>query len=85
MALASGRTVTADESYIRESILDPQAKIVAGLQPIMPTFKGQISDEQLNALVLYVKSLGQPEGAAASAAAPGPGPAAAPQAGEASR
>jgi hypothetical protein len=42
-----GRTVVADETYIRESILDPHAKIVAGWQPIMPTFKGQITEEQI--------------------------------------
>jgi cytochrome c oxidase subunit 2 len=57
--LEDGRTVTADENYIRESILQPAAKIVNGYKPIMPTFQGQISDEQLNALVAYVKSLGQ--------------------------
>lgn len=62
VALQSGRTLVADETYIRESILDPQAKIVAGWQPIMPTFKGQVNDEQVNALVAYVKSLGS-EGA----------------------
>ena len=57
--LEDGRTITADENYIRESILQPTAKIVNGFKPIMPTFQGQISDEQLNALVAYVKSLGQ--------------------------
>jgi cytochrome c oxidase subunit II len=57
--LEDGRTVTADENYIRESILVPTAKIVSGFKPIMPTFQGQISDEQLNALLAYVKSLGQ--------------------------
>jgi len=55
--LEDGRTVTADENYIRESILDPGAKIVDGYQPIMPTFQGLVSEEQLNALVAYVKSL----------------------------
>jgi cytochrome c oxidase subunit II len=59
--LEDGRTLTADESYIRESIVDPGAKIVKGFKPVMPTFQGQISDEQLNALVAYVKSLGQPQ------------------------
>jgi len=60
--LEDGRTVTADENYVRESILVPTAKIVNGFKPIMPTFQGQISDEQLNALVAYVKSLSpQPE------------------------
>jgi cytochrome c oxidase subunit II len=55
--LEDGRTVTADENYIRESILDPGAKIVNGYKPIMPTFQGLVSEEQLNALVAYVKSL----------------------------
>jgi cytochrome c oxidase subunit II len=59
--LEDGRTLTADENYIRESIVDPGAKIVKGFKPVMPTFQGQISDEQLNALVAYVKSLGQPQ------------------------
>ncbi|HTZ82119.1 MAG TPA: cytochrome c oxidase subunit II [Candidatus Acidoferrales bacterium] len=55
--LQDGRTVTADENYIRESILDPGAKIVNGFKPVMPTFQGLVSEEQLNALVAYVKSL----------------------------
>lgn len=57
--LEDGRTVTADENYIRESILEPGAKVVKGFKPVMPTFQGQVSDEQLNALVAYVKSLSQ--------------------------
>jgi cytochrome c oxidase subunit 2 len=57
--LEDGRTVMADENYIRESILSPNAKIVNGFKPIMPTFQGLVSDEQLSALVAYVKSLGQ--------------------------
>jgi len=59
--LNDGRTVMADENYIRESILNPQAKIVAGFQPIMPTFQGQVTEESLGALVSYVKSLSQPQ------------------------
>jgi cytochrome c oxidase subunit 2 len=55
--LEDGRTVIADENYIRESILDPGAKIVKGFKPVMPTFQGIVSEEQLNALVAYVKSL----------------------------
>ena len=55
--LEDGRTVTADENYIRESILDPGAKIVNGYKPVMPTFQGLVSEEQLSALVAYVKSL----------------------------
>jgi cytochrome c oxidase subunit II len=55
--LEDGRTVTADDDYLRESILNPTAKIVNGFKPIMPTFQGIVSEEQLNALVAYVKSL----------------------------
>lgn len=55
--LQDGRIVTADENYIRESILDPGAKIVNGFKPVMPTFQGLVSEEQVNALVAYVKSL----------------------------
>src|SRR3974390_825187 len=57
--LDDGRTVIADENYIRESILIPGAKIVSGFKPIMPTFQGQVSEESLMALVAYVKSLSQ--------------------------
>jgi len=57
--LEDGRTVIADENYVRESILNPTAKIVSGFKPVMPTFQGIVSDEQLNALVAYVKSLSQ--------------------------
>src|SRR5450432_739902 len=60
--LEDGRTVTANENYVRESILDPGAKIVNGYKPVMPTFQGLVSEEQLNALVAYVKSL-SPAGA----------------------
>lgn len=56
--LEDGRTVTADENYIRECILDPGARRVKGFQPIMPTFQGLVSEEQVNALVAYIKSLG---------------------------
>ncbi len=58
--LSEGRTVVADESYIRESILTPNAKIVMGFQPIMPTFQGLVSEEELLQLVAYVKSLSKP-------------------------
>jgi cytochrome c oxidase subunit 2 len=61
VALQSGQKVTADEGYIRESILNPAAKVVAGYQPIMPTFQGQVTEEQLLALVEYVKSLPAPK------------------------
>jgi cytochrome c oxidase subunit 2 len=58
--LEDGRMVTADENYIRESILDPGAKVVKGFKPVMPTFQGLVSEEQLNALLAYVKSLTPP-------------------------
>ena len=57
VTLANGEKVVADNGYIRESILNPQAKIVAGFPPIMPTFQGQVSEEQLLALTEYIKSL----------------------------
>jgi cytochrome c oxidase subunit II len=57
--LGDGRSVTADDSYIRESILNPTAKVVAGFQPIMPNFSSQLNEEGVLALVAYVKSLGQ--------------------------
>src|SRR5437660_1874336 len=72
--LQDGRTLVADENYIRESILDPGAKIVNGYKPVMPTFQGLLSEEQLNALVAYVKSLSatkQAEGRATASAAQG--------------
>ncbi|MDD5543169.1 MAG: cytochrome c oxidase subunit II [Acidobacteriia bacterium] len=59
--LVGGQTVTADENYIRESILDPNAKIVAGYSPVMPTFKGQISEEGILQIIAYIKSLKSPE------------------------
>ncbi|MFZ0731670.1 MAG: cytochrome c oxidase subunit II [Candidatus Sulfotelmatobacter sp.] len=74
--LQDGRTVTADENYIRESILDPGAKVVNGFKPVMPTFQGLVSEEQLNALVAYVKSLspaGQSPAKTAMAAPQGSG------------
>jgi len=63
--LQGGGTVVADEGYIRESILDPHAKIVAGFQPVMPTFKGLVSEEGILQLIAYIKSLGQQERTAA--------------------
>jgi cytochrome c oxidase subunit II len=57
VVLNDGRTVIADENYIRESILNPQAKIVQGFGPIMPTFQGQVNEEDLLKLLAYVRSL----------------------------
>jgi cytochrome c oxidase subunit 2 len=70
--LEDGRTVIADENYVRESILVPAAKIVSGFKPIMPSFQGQVSEEQLNALVAYVKSLSPAPAGAAGAATSNP-------------
>jgi cytochrome c oxidase subunit II len=62
IALQDGDMVTVDEGYVRESILNPSAKIAAGYQPIMPTFQGLVTEDQLLQLVEYVKSLQrQPE------------------------
>lgn len=55
--LTNGQTLTADEGYIRESIENPQAKLVSGFGPIMPTFQGQVSPEQLIQLMAFIKSL----------------------------
>jgi cytochrome c oxidase subunit II len=55
--LADGSTVTADDAYIRESILEPKAKIVAGYQPVMPTFQGLVTEEQILNLTAYIRSL----------------------------
>jgi len=71
--LADGTTVTADDVYIRESILLPNAKIVAGYQPLMPTYQGQLTEEQILALTSYIKSLQSlPAPAKGSGIAPAP-------------
>jgi cytochrome c oxidase subunit II len=55
--LTTGEKVLADENYIRASILNPGAQIVAGYQPVMPSFQGIISEEQLIQILAYIKSL----------------------------
>ena len=57
ITLTSGETIVADDGYVRESILNPHAKIVAGYQPVMPTFQGLLSEEDVMRLIAYVKSL----------------------------
>lgn len=59
--LDDGQTVVADEAYLRESILRPAAKVVAGFRPIMPPFEGQIGEEGLMQLITYIKSLAKQE------------------------
>lgn len=66
--LVGGQTVTADDAYIRNSILNPSSQIVEGFQPIMPTFKGQVTEEQLVSLVAYIKSLSGVTGTGTAAA-----------------
>lgn len=55
--LQGGNAVTADEGYIRESILQPNAKIVEGFVPAMPSYQGQLSERELNGLIEYIKRL----------------------------
>src|SRR5687768_13183213 len=72
--LATGAAVVANDSYIRESILTPQSKLVAGYGPIMPTFQGQVSEESVMSIIEFIKSL-PPAGPNAAAAARGGAPA----------
>jgi len=62
---------------VRESILNPRAKVVAGYDPVMPTFQGQVTEEQILQLLAYLKSIGPqekpnagPTGAGAATAKP---------------
>ena len=55
--LADGRKVVADENYLRESVMNSQAKIVKGYQGIMPAFQGMVSEENLMQLIAYIKTL----------------------------
>ena len=55
--LTDGRKVVADENYLRESIMNSQAKIVKGYQGIMPAFQGMVTEENLMQLIAYIKTL----------------------------
>lgn len=66
--LQDGSSVTIDDAYLRESILNSQAKVVKGFQPLMPTFQGLISEENLVALIEHVKSMSPKATTAAPAA-----------------
>jgi cytochrome c oxidase subunit 2 len=61
VALANGSQVTADARYIRDSILLPVSQVTAGYTPIMPSFKGQVSEEDILKLVAYIRSLAATE------------------------
>jgi cytochrome c oxidase subunit 2 len=55
--LTSGQTITVDENYLRESMLTPQAKVVVGYDPVMPTFQGILKNVDIDGLIAYIKSL----------------------------
>ncbi len=56
-AMKGGAQVVVEENYIRESILNPQAKIVAGYEPVMPTYQGRLKDKEITAIIEYLKTL----------------------------
>lgn len=68
--LAGGSSVKVDDTYIRESILNPTAKVVAGWVPIMNPYQGQVTEEQIAQLIAYIKSLEKPAAPAPAATAP---------------
>lgn len=57
VVLADGRKVTADEAYLRESVVDPKAKLVKGFPDVMPGFRGIVSEEELSDIVAYIRTL----------------------------
>jgi cytochrome c oxidase subunit 2 len=53
----------ADENYIKRSILEPSAQVVAGYEPVMPSFQGRLNDREIDAIIAYMKTLsGEPGG-----------------------
>lgn len=60
--LQGGRALVADETYVRDSILLPKKDIVAGFEPVMPSFAGQVSEEDIQALIAYLRSTGATTG-----------------------
>lgn len=64
--LRSGSAVTADEQYLRDAILNPAKHVVAGYQPLMPTFQGQLTEAQVMTLIAYIKSLSNTDSPAAA-------------------
>jgi cytochrome c oxidase subunit 2 len=57
LTLQNGETVTADEAYLRQAILDPSQHVTQGFSPIMPTYQGQVSEDGVIALVEYIRNL----------------------------
>lgn len=60
--MSDGSEVDVDENYLRESILNPTAKVVGGYQPVMPTYQGVLKDREIDALIAFIKSLKDKEG-----------------------
>jgi cytochrome c oxidase subunit 2 len=56
--LQDGRSLVADDNYVRDSILTPNKDVVAGFDPVMPSFAGQLSEEDIEALIAYLRSTG---------------------------
>ncbi|MBT5855584.1 cytochrome c oxidase subunit II [bacterium] len=54
--LTSGKTVTANDNYIRQAIVDPGSDVVAGYPPVMPTYAGKLSDRDINAIIEFIKA-----------------------------
>ena len=54
---ADGSSAVADENYIRQSILEPQAHVVQGYEPIMPTYKGLLRDREILGVIEFIKTL----------------------------
>ncbi len=52
-----GSVVKVDENYVRESMMNPQAKVVKGFEPVMPTFQGLLKENEIHGLVEFIKSL----------------------------
>jgi cytochrome c oxidase subunit 2 len=57
--LQDGRSLVADENYVRDSMLLPKKDIVAGFEPVMPSFAGQLDEEQIDAIIAYIRSTGR--------------------------
>ena len=55
--MKSGQTIVVDENYLRESMLNPNAKVVAGYDPVMPTFQGILKNVDIDGLIAYIKTL----------------------------
>ena len=75
--LTTGEEILADENYVRESILNPQARVVAGYAPVMPSYRGMVTDSRITSLIAYLKSIGgdaepAPPGDRAAAISPAP-------------